>query len=260
MTVADHHAIVFGPFPSPQLGISLGINIAPARRTKETTGTVYDQSTPGEPGPIISQRRKVPTPGVVVTSAARRLIELSRAGEKIESLVITGNHEPTSHPELVEVIENVRELRDKWYSKAALALVSDALDVDAPHLRHALGMFDKPVVRFEWGTAKGFASRTGRPATDLKRLVDVLTGLDRLILQACFVEGRAANGTPTEIRNWLKKVAEIRPREVHLGTHASRNGRPSKPLATAKLEELAAQLIEKAGIQAQVIAAEALPV
>ena len=81
-----------------------------------------------------------------------------------------------------------------------------------------------------------------------------------MILQACFVEGRSANGTSAEIRNWLKKVAEIRPREVHLGTQASRNGRASKPLATSQLEELASQLIEEAGIQAQVIVAEALPV
>jgi len=263
MSAADHHSIVFGPFSSPQLGTCLGFNIAPARRTKETEGSVYDQTPPDEAGPIISLRRKMPTPGVVVTSAARRLIELSRAGEKIEALVVTGNLEPTSHPELVEVVENLRELRDKWYAKAALALVSHALDVDAPHLRHALGMFDKLIVRFEWGTAKVFASATSRQGTDLKRIVETLAGVDRLVLQACFVEGKSGNGTPVEVRNWIKKVAEIRPREVHLGTLVSRNGRTGggpKPCSTERLDQIAAELLEKTGIQARVVSAEALPV
>jgi len=259
MSAADHHSIVFGPFPSPQLGTSLGINIAPARRTKETEGSVYDRTQPDEAGPIIRMRRKVPTPGVIVTSAARRLIELSRGGDKLETLLVTGNYEPTSHPELVEVIENLRELRDKWFGKAALALVSDAIDVDAPHLRHALGMFDKPIVRFEWGTAKAFASATGRPATDLKRIVETLAGLDRLILQACFTEGKGGNGTPTEIRNWIKKVSEIHPRMVHLGTVATRKGGP-KACSADRLEKIAGELTEKTGIQAQVVASEALPV
>jgi hypothetical protein len=259
MSAADHHGIVFGPFQSPQLGVCLGINIAPARRTKETEGSVYDRTAPGEAGPIISMRRKVPTPGVIVTSAARRLIELSRAGEKLESLVVTGNHEPTSHPELVEVIENLRELRDKWYPKTALALISDSVDVDAPHLRHALGMFDKPLVRFEWGTAKVFTSATGRPGTDLKRLVDVLAGLDRLILSASFVEGASGNGADAEVKNWIKKVAEIKPRSVQLGPRSGRAKGP-KPISAERLDAIAAELSEKASVSAQVFAAETLPV
>ena len=259
MSAADHHSIVFGPFPSPQLGTSLGVNIAPARRTKETEGSVYDKTSPDATSPIISLRRKMPTPGVIVTSAARRLIELSRGGDKIETLLVTGNLEPTSHPELVEVIENLRELRDKWFSKATLALVSDSIDVDAPHLRHALGMFDKPLVRFEWGTAKSFSSLSGRPATELKRIVEALAGLDRLILQACFTEDKKGNGSVTEVRNWIKKVAEIKPREVHLGTVAARKGGP-KPCSSSRLEAIAVELTEKTGIPAQVVAIEALPV
>jgi hypothetical protein len=258
MSAADHHSIVFGPFSSPLLGTSLGINIAPSRRTKETEGSVYDQTHPEEAGPIIRMRRTVPTPGVIITSAARRMIELSRAGEKLETLLVTGNLEPTSHPELVEVVENLRELRDKWYPKAALALVSDAIDVDAVHLRHALGMFDKPVVRFEWGTAKAFASATGRPGTDLKRIVEALAGLERLMLQATFSDGKGGNATPTEVRNWIKKVDEVHPREVHLGTVAARKGGP-KPLSADRLGKLAAEVTEKTGIPAQVSTAEAVP-
>jgi hypothetical protein len=253
MSESSHHAIVFGPFQSPSLGSCLGINIAPARRTKETQGTVFDKIAPDAGEPIISMRRKMPTPGVIVTSAARRIIELSKAGEKYESLVITGNLEPTDHPELTEVIENLRQLRDKWMGKTALCLVSRDLNPAAAHMRHVIGMFDKPIVRFEWGTAKAFASETKRPSSDLKALVDLLTGLDKLILQASFSDGNAA---PAEVKNWIKKVGEIRPREVHLG---SPEGKSAKALSTSRLEKIAAELVEVTGIPAHVFATEAVP-
>lgn len=257
MSESSHHAIVFGPFQSPSLGSCLGINIAPARRTKETEGSVFDKIAPDAGEPIISMRRKMPTPGVIVTSAARRIIELSKAGEKYESLVVTGNLEPTEHPELSEVIENLRQLRDKWMGKTALCLVSRDLSPTAAHLRHVIGMFDKPIVRFEWGTAKAFASDTKRPSSDLKALVDLLTGLDKLILQASFSDAKDGNAAPAEIKNWIKKVGEIRPREVHLG---SPEGKSAKGLPTARLEKIAAELVETTGIPAHVFATEAVPV
>ena len=261
MTDAPHHAITFGPFVSPQLGRCLGFNIAPVRRSAETEGSIYDRVGPDEVEPIISMRRKVPTPGVVITSAARRVIELSKAGEKIESLVVTGNREPTSHPELIEIVENLRQLRDKWFGKASLCLVSEALDLDAVHLRHALTMFDKPLVRFEWGTAKAFAARTGRPSTELKCIVDALTGLEKILVQACFVSGPGGNASDAEVRNWIKKIGEIRPREVFLGTLEGKGGRSRgpKPVPASRLEQIAAAVLEKTGVPAQVVA-EALPV
>lgn len=251
MSESSTHAIVFGPFQSPSLGTCLGINIAPARRSKETEGTVFDKIAPDAGEPIISMRRKMPTPGVIVTSAARRIIELSKAGEKYESLVVTGNLEPTEHPELSEVVENLRQLRDKWMAKTALCLVSRDLSPTAAHLRHVIGMFDKPIVRFEWGTAKAFAADTRRPSSDLKALVDLLTGLDKLILQASFSDGSAG---PAEVKNWIKKVGEIRPREVHLGSPEGKSALP-----TARLEKIAAELVEATGIPAHVFATEAVP-
>lgn len=263
MSAAEpHHGITFGPFVSPTLGKSLGFNVAPARRSETTEGSVYDKTTPTEAEPIIGQRRTMPTPGVVITSAARRIIELSKGGEKLESLIVTGNNEPTGHPELIEIIENLRELRNKWFGKASLCLVSNSLDLEAPHLRHMLGMFDKPVVRFEWGTAKAFASATGRPSSDLKGIVEALTGLDKIIVQACFLGGKSTSSSDSEINNWIRKLAEVKPREVHIGTSDTKAKLPTgaKPLTPAKLEKIAAAVKDKTDIPVKVVNAEALAV
>ena len=46
MTAADHHSIVFGPFPSPQLGISLGIgSLAGQDLTPDTIQSVIRTMT-----------------------------------------------------------------------------------------------------------------------------------------------------------------------------------------------------------------------
>ncbi len=93
-----------------------------------------------------------------------------------------------------------------------------------------------------------------RGSVPAKAVYQLLTGLDRLILQAAFTEGGAA---PAEIKNWIKKVGEIRPREVHLG---SLDGKAGKGPSASRLEKIAAELVETTGVPAHVFAAEAVPV
>ena len=50
----------------------------------------------------------------------------------------------------------------------------------------------------------------------------------------------ASPAIPHDIRNWIKKVAEVKPREVHLGTVAARKGGP-KPCSSSRLEAIAAK-------------------
>ena len=60
---------------------------------------------------------------VVVTSSARRLIDLSKGGEKVETIAVIGSEaDPASHPDLREITENLRILRTKWFPRAKLAL------------------------------------------------------------------------------------------------------------------------------------------
>ncbi|QDU69861.1 hypothetical protein [Engelhardtia mirabilis] len=195
-----------------------------------------------------------PTQAVVVTTAARRIIDLSKNGDKVKSLVITGDRDPMEHGDFREIAENIKELQKKWFPKATMVLETRGFHMDTADLRHTLSLFDRPLVRFEYGTQKSFTALTGRKGTDLKDIVENLDKieLERWVLTATFVRGAADNSTPSEVKNWLKYVEDLKPGGVRIGTLAKEDKeRKLKPVTKTRMDEIEAQIAEKTGLQVE---------
>jgi hypothetical protein len=192
--------ILHGPIKSPRLGKVVAIDLtAPQSNLVTERGSV------------------LPRASLVVTTAARFLIEHSKAGEKIENLVLMGSTvDPSAHPAIREIAENLRALRDKWFSRAKLCLFTQCRDLTSPEVRIALGYFDKLFLSYEWGTAKTFTRMTGEKSTLLATLTHQLASFDQLFVQASFYRGDVDNSTDTEVKAWIKKLQEVRPREVQI--------------------------------------------
>lgn len=262
MTTAPYHSIVYGPVKSRRLGTSLGINPTPTPREDCPQPCVICDKGARDTVPIISRVRGIPSAGVVVTSVARRLIEMSKAGEKLDSITVVGNGDPTLHPALMEISQNLSDLRDKWFPKADLCLISNSRSLAAVDLRHTVNKFDKPILRFEWGTAKTHAAFVPDSELDYKTLVERLTWLEhgKWVAQATLVQGALDNSSDKELAAWMKKLEELRPREVQLTTLEGRAKISGvKGLPASRLEQIAAKLIEKLGLAVSVIAREAQP-
>lgn len=208
-----------------------------------------------EPTCSTLRRNQFPSQALIVTNAARRLIELSKAGDKLQHIVVLGEKDPTLHPDFRAISENLRELRNKWFPRTALCLLSDANALDRPDVRIALSIYDKPILRLEAGTQKTFRSLTGEKKGDFKQHVDLISRLElgRLILQARFVQGAADNSTETELRSWLKHVADVHPAAVQIYTLPRPDVKKKlKPVPLNRLEKIAAQVNEKTGIPCEV--------
>ena len=199
---------------------------------------------------VVERGSQLPRASLVVTSAARKLIELSKAGEKLESIALVGSdQDPTVHPNLREVTENLRALRDKWFPRAKLCLFTGSFDLAAYDLRQNLSMFDKLFQTFEWGTAKTFSALTGEKGPALATLVKHLRGFDHLAIQARFCQGSVDNSTASEIKSWIKKLAEVRPQEVHiLPGVPPRSRKKVKPVTKARQKQIADELAEATGL------------
>ena len=195
---------------------------------------------------------RYPTQAVVVTTAARRLIELSKAGERLESIVVHGRLDPTLHPEFVEISENVRELCNKWYPKRCLALYSENPVLVDPLFRHALLSYHMVVLRFEYATQKTYKAITKRNGQELKTLIDVMGQLDHrnLVIRAKFVRGGIDNSTEAEVRGWLKVIAAAKPATVQLETLAKADG-DLKPITKTRMTQIAEAVTEKVGAQVE---------
>ena len=123
----------------------------------------------------VSRENRLPRASVVVTLAAQELMRLSKAGEKADHVVLIGSDvDPTHHPDFREISDNVRELRNKWFPRAKLVLISDDPKLDLPETRIALGSYDFNVMRLESGTAKTYSAMTGKKSTELGALVKQL--------------------------------------------------------------------------------------
>lgn len=195
-----------------------------------------------------------PTQAVIVTTAARRLIELSKAGEKLQNVLVAGEKDPMLHPDIRQVCENVKELCHKWYPKVQLTLEAEALRLATAEYRHLLTIFHRPIVRFEAGTQKVFSSLTGeRGAGSMKQAIENLEKieLERWILLARFGKAPADNSSDAEVKAWIGNLKNLKPAQVLIGGHPKDAKR--KPAPKARLEEIASQVAEKTGLSVEVL-------
>ena len=152
---------------------------------------------------------RFPTQAVVVTVAARRLIGLSKDGEKLKSVVVVGDpDDPTTHPEFSEISENLRALVSKHFPKAKLVLVSNHPTLDRPQVRHALHYYDRPILRLEAGFKKTFSALSGEDGQAFDDRLKHMGRLEseRLVVQATFVRGEVDNSKDNEVKAWIKNL------------------------------------------------------
>jgi wyosine [tRNA(Phe)-imidazoG37] synthetase (radical SAM superfamily) len=197
-----------------------------------------------------------PTQAVVITTAARRIIELSKAGEKLGGVVLVGQPDPMLHREFRDIAENLKELCKKWYPKVVLTLETRGLNLGTADLRHCLTLFDRPLVRFEYGTQKTFAALTGRKPQDLKDVAENIGRIDfeRWVVEACFVRGEVDNTTDSELRAWMKYIEDWKPGGVRVTTTAKPNTElKTKPVTKTKLQQIAEKTTEKCGVPVEVV-------
>jgi hypothetical protein len=197
----------------------------------------------------ISRDNRLPRAAVVVTLAAQELMRLSKAGDKVENILVMGSEvDPTLHPGFREISENLRALRDKWFPRAKLNLITDFSVLDDAEVRIALGFYNNPVVRIEYGTVKTFHALTGRKTTDLGEMVHQLSTLERVIVRTNFVRGKIDNSTEAEVKGWIKRLHEVKPAEIQITSppDRARKGQP-QGITKARMQQIVDQVTEEIG-------------
>ncbi len=197
-----------------------------------------------------------PSQAVIVTQAARHLIELSKAGDRLKAVLVAGSIDPMTHPDFREISENLRELMRKWFPKAELVLYTPGSNLDDPELRHMLGVYDRPTVTLDAGTQKTYAKLTGAQPGKFKETIDNLAKLEteRWVLHTNFMSGAVDNSTDSEVRFWTTNLSRMKPRKVQLSTLKKPDSeRKLKPISKQRLTEIAERTAEKTGLTVEII-------
>jgi len=249
--------IVFGPVKSRRFGVSLGINLLPLEGKFCSFNCIYCECG-------LNDERKKEKPVLfsaseINASLQSRFEALKSGGLDPDNITFAGNGEPTLHPEFETIIDNTIRLRDEFFPKAKITVLSNATRLKHENVKRALLKIDNNVLKLDAGSQDMFRA-INRPSghITLEQVVEELKNFGgNLVIQTMLIRGevdgeRVDNTTEEELALWLNHIQAIGPKLVML--YPIDRQTPYKTLEKvpeAEFQSLAAK-IEALGIKAEV--------
>ncbi len=233
MSTSTRESIVSKPAQSPGLGLT--VQIDPCQNSFRE-------------GVFLSQ-------AVVVTTIAMALKEYSKDGAKIKTFVVNGEYCPLRHDDFRAISENLKAIAKKWFPKARLHLIGFPRYVNSPGVSVALQFYHQVTLRLEAGTQKTFAAMTGEKGSVLNDVLTILSKLDlgNLVIRARFIRGDVENSSVSEVRNWVKMLADIKPAKVEIRSPAKGFLPKTKGITATRLKEIQAEVEDKLEAPCEII-------
>ena len=210
--------IVFGPIHSRRLGSSLGINLLPEKGKLCNFDCVYCECGWNKDG---RNDKKIPSAVRLRKALTAKLEECSAKGIAIDSITFSGDGEPTLNPSLPEIIDITIELRDKYFPKAVVSVLTNATRIGIPSVFEALRKVDNPILKLDAPTDE-LAARINQPQGNY-HVADVVESMRKFegdfVLQTMFLRSSDFDSSSPEVlQGWMDIVKELRPREVMVYT------------------------------------------
>lgn len=210
--------IIFGPIRSRRLGISLGVNLLPLNKKHCTFNCLYCECgwTLPQTGKAVFPKREE-----VKEELEKKLASMQAKNAMLDAITFAGNGEPTIHPEFAEIIDDTIILRDQYYPKANISVLSNATKAGDPRVAAALKKTEQNILKLDAGTEETF-QKINNPKININ-LEDILQNLrqfkGQMIIQTLFVKGNYKgvtfdNTTEEELEAWLGHLRELQPRLV----------------------------------------------
>jgi wyosine [tRNA(Phe)-imidazoG37] synthetase (radical SAM superfamily) len=250
--------IIFGPVKSRRLGVSLGINLLPTKSKICNFNCIYCEC--GWTMDIEKALSHLPGRGEVYHELEYKLAELKKKNRAPDVLTFAGNGEPTLHPEFPGIIDDSIILRDKYFPRARIAVLSNSTTISNPEIRAALLKIEMNILKLD----SAFDSTIeihNQPRFKIKAedIIRELIGFNgNVIIQTLFLRGMTDgkeidNTTPREVDAWLKAIERIKPREVMIYTISrdTPEGATLEKVPVNELKKIAAR-VELMGIKTQV--------
>ncbi len=204
---------VFGPIFSRRLGSSLGINLLPEKGKICNFDCIYCECGWNRDG---RNDTMLPTAEKVRGDLERMLQRLAKENTPVDSITFSGDGEPTLNPEFPLIIDDTLRLRDQYYPKAKVSVLSNATRVHIPKIFNALRRVDNPIMKIDAPTNE-LVEKINMPAPgyDVKRVIEALKLFEgHFVLQTCMLRGNGFDSArPEVILPMMDIVRLLKPRE-----------------------------------------------
>ena len=233
--------IVFGPVHSRRLGVSLGINLLPVDGKVCSFDCIYCECGLNRDGRTGS---KLPTRECVKKELEETLLSMAATGKTPDVITFAGNGEPTLHPDFEGIIDDTICLRNKFFPKAKIAVLSNATMLHKREVFNALLQVDDAILKLDSISDRRIRqiNAPNSPSFCSKELVEQLSRFNgKAIIQTMFLKGNLQgesvdNTTNEEIKGWIDALKVIQPRQVMIYTIDRET--PVKNLQKVTKEEL----------------------
>ena len=256
MATVIYPSPIFGPVHSRRLGVSLGINLLPADGKFCTFDCIYCECGFNAD---FRPHQKLPTREEVRSALENRLLDMQQNGPKPDVLTFAGNGEPTAHPQFAGIMEDTLALRDKYFPKAKVSVLSNSTFIHKQEVFDALNKVDNNILKLDTIDA-AYINKVDRPTGhyDVKQVIERMKAFKgNLIVQTLFMkgtfEGQSVDNTTDEyVLPWLEVVKEIAPRQVMIYTIDRETPAPDLLKATHEELDRIGELVREAGIPCSV--------
>lgn len=251
--------IIFGPVRSRRLGISLGINLLPVNSKLCNFNCIYCECgwTP-EPKAF---RKEFHPRKLVAEELEKMLLQMKNDGDDLDVITYAGNGEPTMHPEFEGIIDDTVHLRDKYFPKVRIAVLSNSTLIHKASVFRALNRVDDNILKLD-SVFPETISLLNQPLGHYKTeeiIENLIKFKGNLIIQTMFVRGEyngqpVDNTTEREIVPWMDALHKIKPKQVMIYTIA--RDTPTPGLQKADISDLnrIKERLQKEGFSVQVSA------
>ena len=209
---------VFGPIFSRRLVNSLGINLLPTKGKICNFDCIYCECGWNADG---RDDRTLPSAARVRSCLEDKLAQLMLDEVRVDSITFSGDGEPTLNPEFPRIIDDTLRLRDTYFPKAKVSVLSNATRIHIPEVLAALRKVDNPIMKIDAPTDE-LASLINKPAPgySVRATVEALKGFGGdFVLQTMFLRSpRFDSSSPEVLTGWMEIVRELRPREIMVYT------------------------------------------
>jgi wyosine [tRNA(Phe)-imidazoG37] synthetase (radical SAM superfamily) len=233
--------IVFGPIFSRRLGSSLGVNLLPSVGKLCNFDCVYCECGWNKDGAV--QGRRFPELQEVELALREKMQKAASEGVPVDSITFSGNGEPTMHPDFAKIIDITLRLRDEFFPKAKVSVLSNATLLGREDVSQALRKVDNPILKIDASTQE-LVQKINKPVGTY-RLAEVLENIKKFegnfILQTMFLKSKEFDTVASgALEAWMDIVRMLRPRQVMVYTIDRET--PDKSLEKYTVEEMTAMV------------------
>jgi len=250
--------IVFGPVRSRRLGISLGINLMPVIGKVCSFDCIYCECGLVEKK---VKNGKLPCREEVRAALDEKLFEMKSNNADLDVITFAGNGEPTLHPDFKQIVEDTIVLRDHYFPKAKISVLSNATMLQRPVVFEALNKVDNNILKLD-SAIQSTMILIDKPQDKTFSVAELVTQLKRFegnfILQTMFLRGeidgiKIDNTTQKEVTAWIEVIKKVKPKQVMI--YSIDREPPFKTLQKVSKEELnvIADSVRKEGINILVV-------